>query len=144
MSPRTSLFAVALSLAALALPADAMDVGVRVIGHPAIGASQVKRSTLAAVYLNRAAQAPGGEMIVPVDQSAQSPVRATFSSGVLDKPVAAVRHFWALQIANGARPPVVKASDEEVVAYVAATPGAIGYVSAATPLDGVKELRVID
>jgi ABC-type phosphate transport system substrate-binding protein len=39
----------------------------------------------------------------------------------------------------------VKPTDEEVVAYVATTPGAIGYVSVAVPLpDSVKTVAVTD
>lgn len=139
-----SPFALAAALAVLAPPASALDSGVKVIGHPGLGTSQVKRATLAAVYLNRTALTPSGEAIVPVDQSAQSAVRATFSAGVLAQPVAAVRQFWAQQMSTGARPPAVRTSDAEVVAFVASTPGAIGYVAASTPLNGVRELQVID
>lgn len=137
-------FAVA-ALIAVAVPASALDAGVRIVGHPSIGGTQVKRETLAAVYLNRAAVAPNGRSIVPVDQSAKSPVRASFSINVLAQPVAAVQVYWIKQISAGARPPVVKGSDAEVLAYVAATPGAIGYVSTATPIEAdVRELHVID
>jgi ABC-type phosphate transport system substrate-binding protein len=39
----------------------------------------------------------------------------------------------------------VKASDEEIVSFVASTPGAIGYVSAGTRLpDTVREVAVVD
>ena len=39
----------------------------------------------------------------------------------------------------------MKPSDAEVLAHVKATPGAIGYVDAATPTeDGVKELLIIE
>jgi ABC-type phosphate transport system substrate-binding protein len=42
-------------------------------------------------------------------------------------------------------PPPVKTSDEEIVSFVASTPGAIGYVSASTPLpDSVREVTVVD
>jgi ABC-type phosphate transport system substrate-binding protein len=42
-------------------------------------------------------------------------------------------------------PPPVKTSDEEIVAFVASTPGAIGYVSSGTPLpDTVREIAVVN
>jgi ABC-type phosphate transport system substrate-binding protein len=144
MKHRFPSFAIAVTLAVMTLPALALDSGVKVIGHPDLGTSQVKRATLAAVYLNRQALAPSGEKIVPVDQSVQSPVRATFSAGVLAQPVAAVRRFWAEQMSLGARPPVVRTSDADVIAFVASTPGAIGYVAASAPLSGVRELQVVD
>ena len=40
-------------------------------------------------------------------------------------------------------PPPVKTSDEEIVSFVASTPGAIGYVSSSTPLpDSVKMVEI--
>jgi hypothetical protein len=46
-------------------------------------------------------------------------------------------------MSGGARPPVVKASDREVIDFVVKTPGAIGYVGSETTLPGtVKALTV--
>ena len=46
------------------------------------------------------------------------------------------------EIKKGVTPPPVKASDADVIAYVASTRGAIGYVSAgaAVPVDDAQEL----
>ena len=57
-----------------------------------------------------------------------------------------VLNYWLKQINKGTRPPNVMESDVDVLEYVAGTPGAIGYVSAATALDGrhVKILRISD
>lgn len=140
-----SFLALALAYLALALTAAAVDPGVRVITHPSLAGDQVKRQALAAAFLSRSGAWSNGLAIVPVDQSAQSSVRAAFSAGVLAQPVAAVQLHWVRRIASGARPPLVKVSDADVIAFVAATPGAVGYVSIAAPVDAsVKELRVID
>ena len=48
----------------------------------------------------------------------------------LDK-MSAVANYWQRQIFSGrGTPPPIKESDAEVIAFVAANPGAIGYVSA--------------
>ena len=51
--------------------------------------------------------------------------------------------FWQQQIFAGKDvPPDTKASDADVIAFVSATPGAIGYVSAGAAVAGVKVVKV--
>ena len=54
--------------------------------------------------------------------------------------------YWNRRLVEGkGRPPKVKASDSEVIAFVASKPGGIGYVSATIELPpGVRVLEVID
>ena len=80
----------------------------------------------------------------PVDLAEASGIRKAFSSEVVGKDVATVRSYWQQQLFTGRGvPPVVKASDAEVLAFVASRPGAIGYVSAGAALpDGVKAVRI--
>jgi ABC-type phosphate transport system substrate-binding protein len=48
-------------------------------------------------------------------------------------------------MSQGVTPPPVKTTDEEVVAFVASTPGAIGYVSPSALLpEGVKPVELAD
>jgi ABC-type phosphate transport system substrate-binding protein len=84
---------------------------------------------------------------VPVDQSGTSAVRKAFSDSVLGMPVATALQYWQKQMfgMNPLRPPAVKGSDAEVIAFVVKTEGAVGYVSkAATLPPGVKAIAVID
>jgi hypothetical protein len=55
-----------------------------------------------------------------------------------------VKSFWQRQIFSGSGvPPQERASDEEVLDFVRANPGAVGYVSSDTPNGaGVKVLEV--
>jgi ABC-type phosphate transport system substrate-binding protein len=72
-------------------------------------------------------------------------VRRSFSSDVLQQELVAVQVYWHRKMADGVAPPPVKISDEDIVSYVATTPGAIGYVSRETSLPGsVREVAVID
>ena len=59
--------------------------------------------------------------------------------------VAEVQIYWQRRMTQGVTPPPVKTSDQEVVAFVASTPGAIGYVTAVTPLpEGVRAIELAD
>jgi ABC-type phosphate transport system substrate-binding protein len=88
---------------------------------------------------------PDGGHARPVDQSKSSPVRDAFSREVLGKSLAAVEQYWTQAIFSGrAVPPVEKRTDADVLAYVRENPGAIGYVSASSPLDGVKRITLRD
>jgi ABC-type phosphate transport system substrate-binding protein len=75
-------------------------------------------------------------------------VRKDFSETVLHMPVMGVVQYWGKQLvsmASSVRPPTVKASDGEVLVYVAKTNGAVGYVSSGTVLPpGVKAVTIVD
>jgi ABC-type phosphate transport system substrate-binding protein len=48
-------------------------------------------------------------------------------------------------MAAGVTPPMVKSSDEEIISFVASTPGSIGYVSADIALpDSVRAITIVD
>ena len=142
-----SLLAAGALAVALAGTAAATDSFVVIVNSSVAGTS-VRRADLAAVFLKKAVRWGDGSPASPVDQSGTSPVRKGFSEGVLQMPVMAVVQYWGRQLASLAasmRPPTVKASDEEVLVYVAKTTGAVGYVSSGTALPpGVKAVTVID
>jgi len=137
--------ALAVSLAAPALAVAADDFVV--IVHPSVTGASIRRPDLAAVFLKKAARWGSGGSAIPVDQSGTSPVRESFSKAVLGMPVAAAVQFWQKQMfeTKPLRPPVVRGSDAEVIAFVAKTEGAVGYVSkTATLPPGVRTIAVID
>jgi len=129
--------------AAPADPAVSADAPFRVIVHPQVKGNQIPRSALSSIFLKQAAKWGDGSAALPIDQSVQSPVRHAFSNDVLQQGLVAIQVYWQRRMAGGVTPPPVKTSDEDVVAFVAATPGAIGYVSSTTPLpDSVKTIEV--
>lgn len=145
--PLTLLAAAALLLAMMGTT-DATDSFVVVVNSSVAGTS-VHRADLAAVFLKKAVRWGDGSPANPVDQSGTSPVRKGFSESVLHMPVMAVVQYWGKQLASVAasslRPPIVKASDDEVLLYVAKTSGAVGYVASGTALPpGVKAVTLID
>ena len=124
--------------------AHAVEQAFKVIANPSVRAAQMKRQDLAAIFLAQARRWADGQAAAPVDQSAQSEVRSAFSRDVLGQAVAAVQAYWMQRISSRQGwPPTVKTTDGDVMAYVAATPGAIGYVSAGATVDpGVREVRL--
>jgi ABC-type phosphate transport system substrate-binding protein len=139
------LAALGVLLALLAPPAPAADEFV-VIVHPSVVGATIRRAGLAAVFLHKTRWGDGGAA-APVDQSATSAVRKAFSESVLQMPVSTVLQYWQKQMfaTQPMHPPPVKGSDAEVIAFVGSTPGAVGYVAAASALTGaVKPIAVID
>jgi ABC-type phosphate transport system substrate-binding protein len=129
-----------------AVPSPAADEFVVVV-HPSVVGTNVHRGDLAAVFWKKAARWGTGAPAVPVDQSGTSPVRNAFSQAVLGMPVATAVQYWQRQMfqTNPLRPPAVKASDADVIAFVAQTEGAVGYVSKSAALPaGVKAIIVIE
>jgi ABC-type phosphate transport system substrate-binding protein len=117
-----------------------------VIAHPSCKGGAIRRQLLAEIFLGKVTEWGDRTPIQPVDQSTRSAVRASFSLRVLNLPLSSVQFHWERQIvSHGGHPPAIKSSDDEVIAVVASTPGAIGYVSADAPTtDAVKILKIVD
>ena len=117
----------------------------QVIVHQDVQGTQIPRADLSAIFLKDALRWGDGRRVEPVDQSLRSPVRKDFSEAVLHKSVDGIQLLWSRKVTRGVMPPAVKSTDEEVIAHVAETEGAIGYVSAGLPLPPtVKVLDVIE
>jgi ABC-type phosphate transport system substrate-binding protein len=115
---------------AVAAPSRAADDFV-VIANPSVAGATMRRPDLAAVFLKKATRWGNGRLAVPVDQSGTSAVRKSFSESILGMSVATTVQYWQKQLsaANTLGPPLTKASDAEVIAFVGKTEGAVGYVS---------------
>jgi ABC-type phosphate transport system substrate-binding protein len=140
---KTRLAAVLVSIAlAGSRPAQAADA-FKVIVNAKITGHAVSRETLAQVYLGRADRWSDGKPIAAVDLSTTSPVRAAFSQAVLGMSTLAVRQHWTRTIGNGHVPPMARSTDEDVIAFVSARTGAVGYVAADAVLpDTVRVVAV--
>ena len=116
----------------------------QVIVNASSPAAEIERAEVARFFLRQSLKWTDGQAVLPVDQSSRSAVREAFSRSVLKQPLPAVDTYWQRQIASGrALPPPVKTTDAEILAYVASSPGAIGYVVAGMNLTpGVKLLRL--
>jgi ABC-type phosphate transport system substrate-binding protein len=135
-----SLFA-AVALVAFAAPLQAQ--AFKVVAHEGVSDAELSADVLSKIFLKQSPKFPSGVAAKPVDLKKDSPVRAQFSTAVVGRPVTAVETYWQQQIFAGKEvPPPAKASDDEVLAFVRSTPGAIGYVSAGAATAGVKVITV--
>lgn len=126
-------------LLAMAVSSMASAAGFKVIVNSSNSSAKISKTDLNAVFLKKMVKWSDGTPAAPVNQSKKSPVRDSFTTAVHGKSVAAVDSYWQQQIFSGRDvPPVEKASDAEVVAFVKANAGAVGYVSDGAPTAGVK------
>jgi ABC-type phosphate transport system substrate-binding protein len=138
------MFVLAVVTALAGLELSAADAGFVLIANAANPASELSSDAVARFYLKKSRKWPDGRTVVPVDQSATSPVRTTFTREVLGRSMGEMRDYWLKQTLSGADvPPLTRGADSEVIEFVAQDAGAIAYVSAAATLPaGVKALRV--
>jgi ABC-type phosphate transport system substrate-binding protein len=125
-------------------PSPAAEPEFKVVVNAANDTASVTKVQLSRCFMKQSNTWINGQTVMPVDLSANSPVREAFSIAVHDRDVNAVKSFWQRQIFSGRGvPPPEKGSDSEVLAFVRANPGAVGYVSAGASIgSGVRVLEV--
>lgn len=115
----------------------------KVIVNAANPVSSMKKDQVSRFFLKKVAKWDNGQAVLPVDLPKTSAGRQAFSIEIHGKPVKAIESYWQQKIFSGRDvPPLEKASDAQVLAYVKANSGAIGYVSAASGVGGVKILTL--
>jgi ABC-type phosphate transport system substrate-binding protein len=117
--------------------------GFRVIVNPANPVDKLDRRVVSDAFLKKRTRWEDDRAIQPVDLGQRTSVRGAFSREVLGRDVASVRRYWAQLVFSGRGvPPPELATDGDVVKFVAAHGGAIGYVAAGAALAGVKVVEV--
>jgi ABC-type phosphate transport system substrate-binding protein len=131
----------ALSAAAAPLALAAEPDGFRVVVHPSNkGALALTRAQVSQIFLKKTTRWPDARRILPVEP-ADLDTRERFARKVHSKSALAVKSFWNQQIFAGREvPPLEKATDGEVLAYVKANAEAIGYVSPSADVGGLAVL----
>ncbi len=125
-------------------PLRAQEQAFRVIVHADNPITTMSGAAVSQLFLKASTEWDDGRRVSPVDQSQETPVRQAFSERIHGRSATAIGAYWRRQVFSGGNiPPVERASDRDVIAFVAATPGAIGYVNASTSIQaGVHELRL--
>jgi len=82
--------------------------------------------------------------VLPVDQTADSPVRRTFTKQVHRRTIASVQTYWQQQTfaGRGVAPPE-RASDVDVLNYIRQFPNGIGYVTADADLGSDIKVLIV-
>jgi ABC-type phosphate transport system substrate-binding protein len=123
----TLLAASMLALAGSSLASE--DGGFKVIVNPENPVAVVERDFLRDAYLKKSTEWNGGETIRPIDLASRFPAHDRFTEHVIRKTPAQLRTYWNQQIFSGKGvPPPEAESVADVIAYVLAHKGAVGYL----------------
>lgn len=115
----------------------------RVIVNSANPTKELTRSQVSSFLLKKKPKWDHGPDAAPADLAGESAVRSAMSEEIHGRTVASVKNFWQRQIFSGRDvPPPEMPDDAKMVEFVRGKDGAIGYVSAAARVDGVKVLSV--
>jgi ABC-type phosphate transport system substrate-binding protein len=115
---------------------------VAVIANSSVKASDVSTDELRDVFTGDKSSLHDGSKVNPVTLKGGG-VNDAFLKQYVGKSDAAFRTSWRSLVFTGqGSMPKAFDSEAQMVDYVAATPGAIGYVGAGTPHDKVKTLAV--
>ena len=118
--------------------------GFQVVINAQNPTTELPANRIARIFLKKLKRWDNGVRVQPVDLEVNSATREAFTRNVHGKSVTAIKSYWQRMIFSGRDvPPEERKTEREVLEFVRAHPGAIGYVAADTPLgDGVKKLDV--
>jgi len=145
MKSQRTLVILALLAAAAAVSAVSAHAatGFKLVVNPGNPTQSLTRAEVARLFLKKVSAWPDGRPVAAVDQERSSEVRKSFSETVHQKDPDAISAYWQVLVFSGREvPPKTLKSDEEVLAFVRATPGGVGYVSTAAHADGVRVIAV--
>lgn len=115
---------------------------VVVIANKAVSTTALSSDVVQKIFLGQKTTWDGGGKIVPVTLEG-GPTHTSFLQSYVKKTPAQFATSWKQAIFTGQGiPPKSFASETDLVAYVAATKGAIGYIATATPHSGVTVLQI--
>jgi TonB family protein len=136
---------VLLLAAGLLTSASALATDVKVIANASVKTDIISAPEIRRIFLQESGSLGNGTRVEPVIEK-DGPVHKAFLQQYLGRTQEDFQTYYrALVFTGRGSMPEVLASDAEVIAYVARTRGAIGYVSSDTDtsVDGVKTLLVI-
>lgn len=112
---------------------------VVVIANPRSGIDKLSRDEVINIFLGRFRQLPSGLSAQPVDLPATEPEKATFYLRLVNKDLAEINAYWSRLVFSGrTKPPMQAKSTDDLLEFIAKTPGAIGYIERSKVDDRVK------
>lgn len=127
----------------IAVALNLLAADVKVVANPSVKTDSISAGELKSVFLLQTKTLKDGSSVVPVLEKSGVAHRA-FLREYLDRGDAEIWTYYQGMVFTGkASMPKTLNSDDEVVAYVARTRGAIGYVSSTADTEGVKVLIVL-
>lgn len=137
------LLAIMIGSAVFAPAVDASD-SVAVIAHRSVPEQELNKTKLLDIYTGDVKNWSDGKPVVVIDLKPAGEVKETFYK-YLGKSPSRMKSVWLKRMLSGeGDPPFAVESESEMVKLVAATPGAIGFVSRDAVNDTVKTLAIIE
>lgn len=103
--------------------------GLVIIANKDVPVDSITAEQAAQIFLKQQQLWSNGKPMQPIDAREGSGLREDFYSKVMRRTNAQLRAYWARQTFTGtALPPREGGGSEDIARWVAATPGAIGYV----------------
>lgn len=120
----------ALVLATSALPACAAEW--LLVASPKAGITRLSQDEVINIYLGRYRRLASGMTAEPLDQPADSALKARFYRQLVDKSLAEINAYWARLVFSGkTQPPRTVSNSEEAIQFVLSHPGAVAYIDRA-------------
>jgi ABC-type phosphate transport system substrate-binding protein len=117
---------------------------VAVIAHKSVPVDEIKKSELLDFYCGDIRKWSDGETVIVLDLKPKGEVKETFYK-FLGKSTSRMKSIWMKKMLSGeGGPPEALESEQKMIEKVAATPGAIGFVSQSKVSGDVKVLIVIE
>ena len=114
---------------------------VSVIVNSANGAA-IDESDIARIFLGKVKTFSTGDKVTLVNLKFKEATRNEFEKKVLKKSSSQVKAYWSkLMFSGKGKPPKELASDKDILNFVAANPGAIGYVAEGSVDGTVKVIK---
>ena len=115
---------------------------VVVVANPDLAEDVIARKDLQRIYLGKRTTWSDRTSIVPV-MLKSGPLHEEFVEDLVGRSEHRFATYWRQMVFTGKGiPPKSFADEDEIISFVKATPGAVGYVSPSTDATGVKILTV--
>jgi hypothetical protein len=119
---------VLVSIVASGLLSPVVADEILVVTRQDLVTNEVTMKRLENIFLRKTLMNAAGIQWVPLNLSANHPVRLAFSQQLFKKRPEDLESYWNSQYYQGITPPYVVASEEAMLRFIASTPGAIGYI----------------
>lgn len=124
-------------------PGVALADDIIVIGNRSVPASQLAPKEIQKIYLGKKKNWSNGLKVVFV-KLGKGDVSKKFLKSYVKKNPSMYNKYWKKKMFTGSgTPPIVFEKEKDLVAYVAKTKGAVGYVSSKSYSESVKFLSVL-
>ena len=120
--------------------AQANAAAVKVIANPSVAATSISADDLQQVFLQNKDSLGGSHVLLVLEK--QGAAHEAFLKYLGKSDASLQAYYRSLVFTGKGAMPKVLASDDEVIAYVAKTKGAVGYVSPGSSTEGVKVLEI--